>query len=193
MKYKSRLTGRNRTMLTAANNSLQRSRSRKRARDATRKVFLLGMLGGVSAGAMMWFSGSPENTPASDPVIAAAGPSLASNVQTVLYQPEQSTPKQTPKSGGEKVRVERPADIPVAKAEKLAEPPVEKKLAEKPVAPKALSDDASGGAVAESDKPTEAVEAAIQPAGERVKQMLKARKTEKPTSYPGVDQILSKI
>ena len=88
--------------------------------------------------------------------------------------------------------VEGPADVPVAKAVKPAEPPAEKKLAEKPVAPKVVSDDASGGAVAESVKPAEPVEAAIQPAGERVKQMLKARKAEKPISFPGVDQVLSK-
>ena len=187
MKYKSRLTGRNRTMLTTANTTLQRSRSRRRTREASRKVFLLGMLGGVSVGAVLLFSGSPT-------VPADASSKLSTPAMTVVAAsaklPEAATP-----SPSKVVREDAKPTAPAMPVAEVVGPQPEVDFLDRSEAP--VKEAATKADVVEKSKTAVVVDTSpkpepVQPAGERVKQLISERTPSKPVSYPGVDQVLSK-
>ncbi len=197
MKYKSRLTGRNRTMLTVANDSMQRSRSRRRTREATRKVFLLGMLGGVTAGAAMLFSGGDEREVSPTAVVAASA-TVASTNETV--QPAKVAEVPVP------VAAKSPEALVPAQPENIN--PVETKKPEVQPASAPLAKQVGPQLATPIAEPEVTPAKPIQAAGDRVQELLKVsakEKTEtkpkpqpkakpvvKPQSFAGVDQVLSK-
>jgi peptidoglycan glycosyltransferase len=183
MKYKSRLTGRNRTMLTVANDSMQRSRSRRRTREATRKVFLLGILGGVVVIGMLFFTDSNEVV---DPLQEqdAFQHTQVPQVRTASSVKSLALAKPAAALHGKPI-VEKAVVLPKPRLPAAVSAPGPVKLP----APKEQADSKTTETL--SSKPILEIKPA--PAADtRLKQMVSDGKKKKVRVFPGVNQVLSK-
>lgn len=186
MKYKSRLTGRNRTMLTVANDSMRRSRSRRRTREATRKVFLMGTLSGLVVIGMLFFGSRDDGV---EPLQEQAKIQHAQvgKMYTGSSAKSRTLAKPNPALHGKPI---------VAKAVGLPGPkpqlPAEASLPTRVKVPEAKEQVDSKTTETLPTKPIIETKPAPATADKRLKQIVSEVKKKKAMSFPGVDQVLSK-
>lgn len=173
MKYKSRLTGRNRTMLTAANDSMRLSRNKRRIRELSHRLFLLSLAGSVFF-VLVHFMLPLNNQSQSESQSREGQPALPIAPALLVTAP--------PVEANEKLKQKPVPRLPVAAPAPVAPQPV----ATLKVATQRSPDHTKTNL--EIPKP----EVVSPTAGARVQEMAQAVREKAPVSIPGTDPVLAK-